>query len=377
MCKNQVFNCLDNDYVIYFPENAHQILDMIDAKYRDGNAIETAIKAGGYDHIEVHGNKSFVIVYSDPSEVGSALVYMRVSSDTQGKNGYGLDRQYDKIMSHIEEYNEKIAKFAHLEGYEDEYADKFTLHVAAIAFDVGISGDNRKDMLKLGLNVPLNEYFKDIRPGLHYVLSHLNKANRVVVEDVDRLWREFVFTASTVQKIIIHAESDVVVQKDWNYTLWETDPMRYFMNMMASCLADFDKKNTVNKLAASKVQAVLRGRDMSGAPHYGYEKLPDGTLRVKPEEAEIIRTEIIARLERGEKIRHIKESLNSKNILNVYGKAWCEKDIYQVFKFSRLIYGYNDWGDVFAYIEDLKIVEATDFLKKQNIRFRKNDECCA
>lgn len=387
MCKANM--ALFDDVKIYDESNAYQILGLIDSKYRDGNAIETVIKAGGYKRIEVYGDKSFVIIYSDPTEAGAALLYLRVSGDTQGKTGFGLDRQYNKIIQHIEEYNARLEKYANLEDYADEYQDKFSLHVAAVCFDVGISGDNRKDIIDIIASqkcIPLVDYFKNIRPALHYVLKHLRPTNRIVVESVDRLWREFGTTACNIQQIIAAANSDIIVQQNWSYTLWETEPMQYFVNMMTSCLADFDKKNIVNKLAASKVQAVIKGRDMSGCPHFGYDKNPDKTLKINETQAKIIREEIIDKLRIGWKPRHILSNLNEKGIKNVYGGEWRKRDLYQVFKRSRLIYGILDYGEIHAYHEHLKIVDADDYLKSlwlpefrndDECSYVKNDECCA
>ena len=293
-------------------------------KYKESENLRELVLSGEYLYILVLSEKSFTIVFSEELTRDSARIgYVRVSTDTQTEKGYGISRQLDQILQHaqLREYN-----------------------LCAIGFDLGISGDNHKDLMdKYNKSVDPKEFFKDIRPALHYVLSHLNENNKILACEPSRLWRENDMTGSMIRFMIMCAHSDLEFADDPRISLWETNCTVHLSHMVLFNIADFDRRSLVGRLKDGRKRKAMSGKNVTGRVAYGYYKDADGTEHIYEPEADVIRRMDTMRRQ-GCTYKNIADVLNLEGIKTHSGKPWTVSDIQRILTQAPIYRGWKTYG---------------------------------
>ena len=229
------------------------------ARYTDSNDVEIEL-----DDVELDENGNYLI------NVG----YLRVSTDKQAEQGYGLDIQEDGIVN-----------FARLNGIKN----------LLLFIDDGVTGTHMN------------------RPALNEIVKLIQEYNRgkspiriktMIIHRIDRLGRTLLGTLQFIQDYIVSKEDskDSLVnqnKEDINFfsvqekycRIDEDEPQSKFLLMLFATLAEFDRNLIVQKMKKGRQKRIESGKWMGGGiPPYGYiYDKEQGKLVIVPEEAENVR----------------------------------------------------------------------------------------
>ncbi len=218
-----------------------------------------------------------------------AVIYLRVSTQGQAIDGYGLDVQEQACRTH---------------------AESSGLSVAAVLRDEAVSG-----------MLPAHE-----RPGLMDALGMLKDgdADVLIVARLDRLARQL-----TTQEVILaevwkdggevhSADSGKVFKDD------PDDPMRTAMRQMAGVFAELDRAMTVKRLRDGRRAKAAKGGKAVGAYPYGQAK--EGPI---PAELEVMRN-VAAQRRQGHTWATIVDDLNTRKVLPRNAKQWTPRNLAKV-----------------------------------------------
>lgn len=210
-------------------------------------------------------------------EDGNYLInvgYLRVSTDKQAEQGYGLDIQEKGIV---------------------KFARKNDMKNLLLFIDDGYTGTNMD------------------RPALQAIIKIIDNFNRgkssvrinsMIIHRVDRLGRTLLGTLQFIQDYIVakkDSKDSVINQnkEDINFfsveekycRIDEDDPQSKFLLMLFATLAEFDRNLIVQKMKKGRLQRIASGKWMGGGiPPYGYKyDKEQGKLVVVPEEAEKVK----------------------------------------------------------------------------------------
>jgi len=193
-----------------------------------------------------------------------AAIYVRVSTDDQARDGYGLDVQ-----------RERCRAMAVVKGWSlvAEYADE------------GISGT--KDA--------------SLRPGLAALLSAISQheIDAVIVLALDRLGRKTRIILDLVD-LIVDADAELVSCKE---SLDTTTPAGRFVLTIFAALAQLERDNIVERTTSGRNQRGKTDGEKGGRLPYGYVRSPVGI--VVDEEAAAVVRRIVALDQAGASLRQI------------------------------------------------------------------------
>lgn len=257
--------------------------------------------------------KSYMKVLIDESvekdNNGNYLInvcYMRVSTDKQADEGFGLEIQEDELMTYAKN-------------------NRLTNLVAFI--DDGFTGTN--------MDRPALNGITDIITGFNDGKNHIH-IERFIVPRIDRLGRTLLGILQFIQDYIVASngakstinknEEDIsfISIKESFCKIDKNDPTSKFMFSFFCGLAEFDRDMIVQKLKQGRTQRVAKGFWMGGGNcpfGYKYDK-EIGELIVVPEQAKIV--EEIYRL-------YIEEKMSPAKIANRFGIK-SEKQISDILK---------------------------------------------
>ncbi|MBR2868335.1 MAG: recombinase family protein [Clostridia bacterium] len=171
--------------------------------------------------------------------------YVRVSTETQASDGYGIQTQKTAIKDYCKENN---------------------LELVNIFVDRGISGTVID------------------RDGLTELLSSFNGICKVVVLNTSRLWRSD--TAKVlIQKAIKSANADVISIEQKNYSIYHKDPNDFLINNMIELLDQYERLSINLKLAKGRKTKAKSGEKACGVAPLGYRWNSDAEIEVDPETA--------------------------------------------------------------------------------------------
>lgn len=288
-------------------------------QYEHGEEIRQLVEQASYERIVVLGRKSFVIVFDDNYDVvGTRLGYARVSSEGQATAGYGISIQTSEIINYCRQKGFKLS---------------------VLAFDMGISGNNQKELFKkMSTGEIPKEWMKDIRPGLYYVLKHANKNNKILSYNPSRLWRDNDVTGSLLRMLTILQGSDLEFTQHPSITLYEKDNGAYLSNEIQYCIADYDRRETVDKLNKGRHRAAKEGRHMSKVA-YGYEIDKQGVTHIVEEQAKVVRL-VYSMIDdpKHPNYNKIAQTLTDEGIMRPSGKPWTPQALSNMYKNNRRIY---------------------------------------
>ena len=211
----------------------------------------------------------------ETDENGNWLInvgYLRVSTDRQAEEGYGLDIQHKDVVSYC---------------MRNEYKNLLMF------VDDGYTGTNMDRPALQGIIKMITDFNK----GRSRI-----RINSMIIPRIDRLGRTLLGTLQFIQDYIVsqadsknsavnnNKEDINFVSISENYCRIErNNPQGKFLLMLFASLAEFDRDQIVEKLQKGRRERVASGKWLGGGNvPYGY-KYEDGALIVVPEEADKIR----------------------------------------------------------------------------------------
>lgn len=189
----------------------------------------------------------------------NVIGYIRVSTQGQAKDGYGLSVQ-----------QEEVVRYCHEQGWS-------LIHVFA---DEGISG----------AKVDENALEVD-RVGFQDMLATLasEKIDYIVVLNTSRLWR------SDIVKVLVHRELkkhnvDVRSIEQPTYSIYKKDPADFLINGLMELLDAYQRLEIAMKLGRGRNRKASEGKFAGGGIPFGY-KGKRGTKRIQidQDQAKIVR----------------------------------------------------------------------------------------
>ena len=212
-----------------------------------------------------------------------AGIYVRVSTDEQAKDGYGLAVQRERCRAQA--LATGLAVVA-------EYADE------------GISGT---------LDAAA-------RPGLADMLAaaHLGEIDTVIVLSLDRLGRKTRLVLEIVEALD-RAECDLMSVKESLDT--STAQGRFVLTLFAA-LAELERGVIVERTTAGRNERGKRDGERGGRMPMGYRRVGDGLIEVDAQAAAVVRT-IFARRADGWTLQRIADALNADAVQTPQrGQRW-------------------------------------------------------
>jgi DNA invertase Pin-like site-specific DNA recombinase len=164
-----------------------------------------------------------------------AYGYIRVSTDRQVEQGYGLDTQRSTIKKYCKEND---------------------IELMDIFVDEGISGTEVES--RTGLTEMLARFG-----------SEKNCVMRVVVQHTNRIWRDE-FPKAMIKREFMKMGVDVISIQQSNYSVYTKDPNDKLINGIMELLDEYDRTTINIKLARGRLTKVMNGVKGSGNPPYGY-----------------------------------------------------------------------------------------------------------
>jgi DNA invertase Pin-like site-specific DNA recombinase len=212
-------------------------------------------------------------------------VYVRVSTDRQVEEGYGLAVQEQQCRG-----------WANTHGHR----------VVAVCSDEGVSGGNGVED-RVGLPLAL-EVLRD------------GRAEGMLVARLDRLARALTVQEAILAKVwafggaLFTADSSEVLRDD------PDDPMRTAMRQMAGVFAELDRKLIAKRLRDGRRAKAERGGFAYGSPPFGY-RAEDGALMPDNEEQRVL-ARIVELRGTGLSLRAMCEVLTEDGCAPKHGGTW-------------------------------------------------------
>ena len=191
------------------------------------------------------------------------LGYVRVSSDGQEKDGYGIDIQRDSIV-----------KYCAQNGY----------YLAEIFVDGGYTGAYRE-----GRNTLLE------RPGYQKMLATVKSApgvvDGIVVLDINRLWRDLIVMGD-VQRDFKENQIELFSINQPIFKIHCTNAAQQFMQNIMSSTAVYQKDDVVEKLRDGRNKAMeLHKIKPAGKLPFGYRRTHDRkSVEIESDKAKLVQT---------------------------------------------------------------------------------------
>lgn len=209
-----------------------------------------------------------------PTTTPRAAIYLRVSTDDQANDGYGLDVQRERTTAQI------AAK-----GWT--FAGEFV--------DAGISGTKEANQ----------------RPGLQALLdaAQAGKLDAVIVLALDRLGRNTRLVLTLVETL---TATDVAIVS-CKESLDTSTPQGEFVLTMFAALAQLERATIVERTTAGRDERGKVDGERGGRVPLGYVRLPDGTIQIDESAADVVRS-IFSRRAAGETLTTIADSLTAAGV---------------------------------------------------------------
>lgn len=237
-------------------------------------------------------------------EIKKVIGYLRVSTDGQSSDGYGLEAQREAVI---------------------EYCSGKGMYVVDWYIEDGVSGA------------------KEERPQMGRILSDDGLIERgvqaVVVAKSDRVARDINIYYYYKHSLMKRGIELISVSEDFG-------AMGAFAPMLESfiiCMAQMERTNITLRTSSGRRVKAAKGGYAGGRPPYGYEAI-NKKLYIVEDEANVVRFIFAAKL-RGMAFSKIAEILNSKGALGKHGKQWYASSVKVIVDNEMLYKGYYRYGD--------------------------------
>ena len=229
-----------------------------------------------------------------------AAIYVRVSTEDQAEQGYGLDVQYARCRA---------------------LATAKDLQVVAEYADEGISGTKGASA----------------RPGLAALLDDASAGNldAVIVLALDRLGRKTVLVLSLVEELAKSGCALISCKE----SLDTSTPQGQFVLTMFAALAQLERDVIVERTTAGRNERGRRDGEKGGRVPYGYVRTSDSDIEVDPSAASTVR-QIFALSNNGASLREIADNI-ADHPTSHGGKRWYASSVREVLKNERDYRGGN------------------------------------
>lgn len=214
---------------------------------------------------------------------GRAYGYIRVSTETQEKKGYGMDTQQEDI---------------------ERYATDQGLELAGIFTDAGISGALADDADEDALSK---------RQGLLEMLDTITEGDTIIVKNTSRLWRSDNAKA-LIRREIIRRKATIASVEQPTYDLYTKDPNERLINGMMELLDEYERMSIALKLARGRATKARKGTKPAGITPFGYRHSQDRkTIEVNQEEAQAVK-QAFSMAQSGASLQKIADTLTQQGI---------------------------------------------------------------
>ena len=171
--------------------------------------------------------------------MSKAYGYIRVSTETQEKKGYGMDTQREDL---------------------EQYAVDKGLELEGIFTDAGISGaladDEDGDALAK-------------RQGLLEMLDTISEGDTIIVKNTSRLWRSDNAKA-LIRREIIKRKAHIASVEQPTYDIYTKDPNERLINSIMEALDEYERLSIALKLARGRATKARKGAKPAGVTPFGY-----------------------------------------------------------------------------------------------------------
>ena len=223
------------------------------------------------------------------------IAYVRVSTEGQVKDGYGLEAQERDIRVYCAKNDMELMKVYREEGVSGAKEDR-------PVFNKSLYGEAQNPPVE-GIVVAKNDRVaRDI--NIYYYYKMLLKKKDIELISVAEDFGEF-------------------------------GVMARFLEAFTMCVAEMERDNIKKRTSAGRSMKIGRGGFAGGRVPYGYDNV-EKELRVNEEEAKVVR-EIFELRGKGWKLREIAELMNLRGIKSKSGKEFTIVTVQNVLK-NEFIY---------------------------------------
>jgi site-specific DNA recombinase len=234
--------------------------------------------------------------------------YVRVSTDTQAKSGYGAEAQEQAII---------------------DYCKRNGLELVKVFRDLGVTGTTVD------------------RDGLTDLLSSFNGVTKVVVLNTSRLWRNDT-TMGLIKFQMSKLKADVISIEQPTYSIYTKDPSDYLINGMLQLLDEYERMTVNLKLARGRKSKAKSGVKACGECPIGYKWQHDGVEKpivvVDPETAPIVK-EIFSQYVALGSIGKVRKYLAAKGYKTKRGNDFNDMSIRNILT-NEFYTGKVTWNDI-------------------------------
>lgn len=253
--------------------------------------------------------------------------YVRVSTETQAKNGYGAKAQEHAII---------------------EYCKHNRVELVDIFYDMGVTGTTIE------------------RDGLTDLITNINGVKKVVVLNTSRLWRNDTVRV-LIKRQLEKIGADVISIEQPNYSLYADNPNDYLINGMMELLDQYERMNTILKLARGRRAKAKSGVKGSGETPLGYKWKHDGVNKpvvvIDEEQAALVNHIYDKYLELGS-ISKVKSFLDTAGYQTKRGKNFSSMAIRNILV-NEFYTGKITWGSIQTEGQHEAIIDKNTFEKVQ------------
>ena len=215
--------------------------------------------------------------------MSKAYGYIRVSTETQERKGYGMDTQREDI---------------------DRYAAAHGLELEGIFTDAGISGAIADDA---------NGDALAKRQGLLEMLDTISEGDTIIVKNTSRLWRSDNAKA-LIRREIVKRKAHIASVEQPTYDIYTKDPNERLINSIMEALDEFERMAIALKLARGRATKARKGTKPAGITPFGYRYTLDKKgIEIHEEEAKAVK-QAYSMAQAGDSLQVIADTLTKQGL---------------------------------------------------------------
>jgi DNA invertase Pin-like site-specific DNA recombinase len=212
------------------------------------------------------------------------IAYLRVSTDKQAEDGYGLDVQRADCIAYARAHHHKIVRWL---------------------TDEGVSGSNGLDS-----RVALPDALAALKAG---------DGDGLLIPKLDRLSRDMLLQEQLLREVwIMGREVLSCLGSEQNLRDDPEDPGREMLRQILGAVHQYERKMIVLRLRKGRAAKAAKGGFAYGSPPYGW-RAHDGELERDEAEQQVV-ARMLGMRSAGASYAHIATSLNDDGIASRHGR---------------------------------------------------------